>query len=76
MKNYKSTSTEMPPDWDATSSPEVVYHNYDVVEVPATEGNPTMYRYEVEEYTRLEYLEYKNAETMEALDLILSGVTE
>ena len=76
MKHYKSASTERPPEWDTTSSPEVVYHNYNVVEVPATEENPLMYEYEVDHYTRMEYLEMRNAENTEALEMILSGVVE
>ena len=61
MKNYKSASTERPPEWDTTSSPETVYHNYNVVEVPATEENPHMFEYEVDQYTRMEYLEHEAA---------------
>lgn len=76
MRKYSSTSTERPPEWDTVSCPDLVYHNHDVTEEPATDENPAMFHYEVEEYTRLEYLEHKNAETMEALDMILSGVTE
>lgn len=76
MKHYKSASTERPPEWDTTSSPEVVYHNYNIVEVPATDENPLMFEYEVDQYTRMEYLEMRNAENTEALELILSGVTE
>lgn len=35
-----------------------------------------MYEYEVDHYTRMEYLEMRNAENTEALEMILSGVTE
>ena len=76
MKHYKSASTERPPEWDTTTSLEVVYHNYNIVEVPATDENPLMFEYEVDQYTRMEYLEMRNAENTEALELILSGVTE
>ena len=76
MKHYKSASTERPPEWDTTSSPEVVYHNYNVVEVLATEEKPLLYEYEVDHYTRMEYLEMRNTENTEALEMILSGVTE
>lgn len=61
MKHYKSASTERPPEWDTTSSPEVVYHNYNVTEVPATDENPPMFEYEVDRYTRMEYLEHEAA---------------
>ena len=61
MKNYKSASTERPPEWDTTSSPETVYHNYNVAEVPATEEKTHMFEYEVDQYTRMEYLEHEAA---------------
>lgn len=58
MKNYKSESTVRPQEWDKTSSPDRVYHNENVVEVPATEETPVMYKYDVTEYTTQEYIEY------------------
>ena len=61
MKHYKSASTERPPEWDTTTSLEVVYHNYNVTEVPATDENPPMFEYEVDQYTRMEYLEHEAA---------------
>lgn len=75
MKHYKSASTEKPPEWDTTSSPEVVYHNYNVTEVPATEENPLMYEYEVEQYTRMEYLEAENTRLRQTVNALL-GVSE
>lgn len=75
MKHYKSASTERPPEWDTTSSPEVVYHNYNVTEVPATEENPLMYEYEVEQYTRMEYLEAENTRLRQTINALL-GVSE
>lgn len=54
----KSQSTTRPPEWDADSSPAVVYHNFDVVEVPTGEDTPAMYDYTQEVYTRQEYAEY------------------
>ena len=75
MKHYKSASTERPPEWDTTSSPETVYHNYNIVEVPATEDNPLMYEYEVEQYTRMEYLEAENTRLRQTINALL-GVSE
>ena len=75
MKHYKSASTERPPEWDTTSSSEVVYHNYDVVEVPATEENQPMYEYEVDHYTRMEYLEAENTRLRQTINALL-GVSE
>ena len=75
MKHYKSASTERPPEWDTTSSPGVVYHNYNVTEVPATEENPLMYEYEVEQYTRMEYLEAENTRLRQTINALL-GVSE
>lgn len=75
MKHYKSASTERPPEWDTTSSPEVVYHNCNVTEVPATEENPLMYEYEVEQYTRMEYLEAENTRLRQTINALL-GVSE
>ena len=61
MKHYKSASTAKPPEWDTTTSLEVVYHNYNITEVPATDENPLMFEYEVDQYTRVEYLEHEAA---------------
>lgn len=57
MRNYKSSSTVKPLEWDLTSSKQRVYHNYNV---EVTESEPPMYSYDVDEYARMEYLEYKN----------------
>ena len=66
MKTYKSQSTEQPLEWDATSSETTVYHNENVIVVEATETNPVMYNYDVTEYTKSEYQDYKIAK-LEAL---------
>lgn len=55
MKKYTSSSTVRPPEWDTKSSPHVVYHNYNVAMDPATKDIPSLYKYDVEEYTREEY---------------------
>ena len=55
MKTVKSQSTTRPPEWDTESSPEVVYHNFDVEEVAQTEEAPAMFDYTQEQYSRLEY---------------------
>ena len=57
MRSYKSSSTVKPLEWDLTSSKQRVYHNYNV---EVTESEPLMYSYDVNEYARMEYLEYKN----------------
>jgi len=60
VKSYKSSSTERPPEWDKTSSPGSIYHNYNVVEVPATDENPPMFHYDVDEYEPLEYIKIQD----------------
>ena len=55
MRSYTSSSTEQPQEWDKTSSPEVVYHNKNIEVVPA-DDDPVMYRYDVDEYTKDEYM--------------------
>lgn len=60
MKQYKSSSLERPLEWDLTSSKYVVYHNYNIVEALPKEDEPINYFYDVDEYTRMEYLEYNN----------------
>lgn len=75
MKKYPSESTVKPPEWDKNSSPTVVYHNVDIVEVPAAEDKPKMYSYTVEEYTRTEYLEHENNELRQTINALL-GVIE
>lgn len=53
----KSASNEIPPEWDTTSSPTTVYHNFNMVEVPPREGEESVsYEYDQEQYTREEYL--------------------
>lgn len=75
MKRYKSESTVLPQEWDKTSSEGTVYHNTDIVEVPATENRPRMYEYTVEEYTKMEYLEYENGYLRQTVNALL-GVSE
>lgn len=70
MKRYVSESTVKPPEWDKTSSDAVVYHNTDIVEVPASEEKPRMYTYIVEEYTRSEYLEYENENLQQSVNAL------
>lgn len=60
MKHYTSSSLDMPIEWDLTSSKYVVYHNYNIQIIPEDEHNPLSYSYNVDEYTRMEYLEYQN----------------
>lgn len=70
MKRYVSESTVKPLEWDKTSSDAVVYHNTDIVEVPASEDTPRMYSYIVEEYTRSEYLEYENENLQQSVNAL------
>ena len=62
MKTYKSSSTERPVEWDKASSPHKIYHNYNVVQLPATEDSPPMYQYDVDEYEPLEYIKVQDQE--------------
>lgn len=71
MKQYKSESTVMPPEWDKTSSETVVYHNTEITVVPATEAKPQMYAYTVEEFTRSEFLEYENENLRQTINALL-----
>ena len=57
MRNYQSSSTVKPLEWDLISSKKKVYHNYNIEVI---ESEPLMYSYDVDEYERMEYLEYKN----------------
>jgi len=59
MKTYKSMSATVPIGWDVDSSKTCIYHNYNVVSIPATEESPEMYEYMVDEYTKEEYYNYK-----------------
>ena len=58
MRSYKSSSTVKPLEWDLTSSKQKVYRNYNIAET--IEDGFIMYSYDVDEYARMEYLEYKN----------------
>lgn len=60
VKSYKSSSTRRPAEWDKTSSPGLVFHNFNVVEVAATDENPLMYHYDVDEYELAEYVSYQD----------------
>lgn len=75
MRSYKSESTVSPQEWDKTTSPDVVYHNTNIVEAPATEDRPAMFEYDVDEYSQLEYLRLANEQMQEVIDTMLGGVT-
>lgn len=70
MKKYRSESTVMPPEWDKTSSETSVYHNTDITVVPASGDKPLMYAYNVEEFTRSEYLEYENENLQQSVNAL------
>jgi len=86
VKSYASSSTVPPVEWDKTSAPGIVYHNKNVVEVPATEDSPTMYHYDVDEYELAEYvdlqdekisgLEQANAALLEHNDMLTECILE
>lgn len=56
MKTYKSESDVLPLEWDKTSSEVCVYHNTNIVEIPATDERPKHYEYDVEEYSNKEFI--------------------
>ena len=55
MKNYKSESTEIPSEWDLTSSETTKYHNTNIVPKLLKENEPQMFEFNVEEFTKIEY---------------------
>ena len=70
MKTYISQSTERPDEWDKASSPDKVYHNRDITEVPASGDIPAMFAYTVDEYDRLEYLQHVSSATDERVVVV------
>ena len=60
MITKRSESTVIPEEWDLISSPNVVYHNFNIVELEATDDLPRRYVYDVEIYTMPEYQQYAN----------------
>lgn len=67
MKRYTSSSTVRPLEWDKSSGTKI-YHNFNVVEVPASDDTPIMYHYDVEEYDTQEYMDSqdKRIQSLEA----------
>ena len=76
MKKQTSQSTVRPDEWDTTSSQTVVYHNYDIVEVPATEDMPLMYNYNQDVYSRDEYLQYVTTDVATRISLAEAAILE
>ena len=74
MTVKKSQSTNCPAEWDTESSPETVYHNFDVVRIPAHDDTPVMFEYTQEVDTRAEYVEYINRDNAERLDLAEAAI--
>ena len=74
MKTYTSSSTVKPPAWDTESSKVVVYHNYNIREIPATEEIPLMYAYDVDEYTKQEYKDEIEPQYARAAMILLGEV--
>lgn len=66
MKSIKSQSASAPLEWDIVSSPDEVYHNYNVVEVAATDTDPIMFFYDVDVYAREEYASITSASAQTA----------
>ena len=60
MITKKSESTVVPIEWDLISSPDVVYHNYNIVQLESTDDLPLRYAYDVDIYTLSEYQQYAN----------------
>ena len=73
MREYRSSSTEQPPEWDATSSKDVAYHNTNVTSTPATDDTPIMYEYDVTEYTHEEYALARIEMMQQIIDTMLGG---
>lgn len=72
MKTYRSESNNKPSAWDKTSSEQVVYHNYNVEEIPATEEKPLHYEYDVDEYTNKEFIALMD----DNINALIEGRTE
>ena len=71
MKHYKSESSIRPLTWDNTSSKDCVYHNTNIVEIPAKEDTPIMFSYDVTEYSNKEYINYMDDIVSENTDAII-----
>lgn len=67
-------STVKPIEWDFESSPTTIYHNTNVVELPATETRPIMYQYDQEQFTHQEYEMYKLQQLVADLASLQLGV--
>ena len=74
MKQYKSSSMVKPIEWDTTSCPVIVYHNFNVIEEVSAEG--TIYKYDVIEYSRDEYHNIQLQDMNSAIDDILVIILE
>ena len=69
MKTYSSQSTIKPVEWDVTSSPTAVYHNYNV-KVTTNDDGTTMYIYDVDKMTFQEYTLWLSNTVQEQQELI------
>jgi len=75
MKSYKSQSTKLPVDVDITND-NIILVNSNPVEIPATDETPTMYEYDVTEYTIREYITQKQQENSNAIDELTIAILE
>lgn len=82
MKTYQAKSSAVPPAWDATSSADRTFHNYNITEVAATADTPAGYAYTVDEYDRsednvvIERLAESDARMSSTIDDLLVAILE
>lgn len=62
-----------PAEWDTTSSPYTVYHNFDIEEY-LDEDNNTMYNYTQEQYSTEEFLKLKSIQIIEENEILKSQI--
>jgi len=72
----RAESAVRPAEWDLESSEIYVYHNVNVVEIPATEERDAMFEYDVEQYTNKEYNTLKQTEQDTAIDDLMIAILE
>lgn len=71
MRTISSASTVQPSEWDKASSPDEVYHNYNVTETAASGDNPKLYHYDVDVYTKAEYDQLTLSTLQQAVGVLL-----
>lgn len=80
IKTYKSESTIRPEEWDTTSSKMLTYHNYNIEQTERqdefSEIKMLIYTYDVDEYTKQEYIEYMINKNREDIIAVEQNVTD